>query len=144
MAPPPTDPRQQLDLAAETLDADVIDPRSWTPEQRGAVQVASRIGAAAMRRETDQVTAAARRAGLGGQDFGRCRVGQVRTLIRRRSRVRGRAPRLTTNARRPGSRRGGSGSRTSSTDPGDDDGDPEPPGVDLPPARRRIAGRAAV
>jgi hypothetical protein len=52
----------------------------------------------------------------------------------------GRAPRLATNARARGSRRGGSGSRTSSSDPGDGSGDPEPPGVSHPPTRRQTAG----
>jgi hypothetical protein len=52
----------------------------------------------------------------------------------------GRAPRRATNGRTRGSRRSGSSSRTSSTDPGD--GDPEPPGVGRPQTWRRTAGVA--
>jgi hypothetical protein len=68
-----------------------------------------------------------------------CALGDA-YLARRSNRSTGRAPRLATNTRPRGSRRGGSGSPTSSTDPGD--GDPEPPGVDHPQTRRQTAGAA--
>ncbi len=49
--------------------------------------------------------------------------------------------RRTTGARRRGSRRSSSSSRTSSADPGDSDGDSDPPGVATPPAGGEIAER---